>query len=83
MILAIPSQGLQSRIKSLAKNQFQNELQEKTIKVPAPEPATPIVAAPAPMYLAALSISRRAVEVCKHRAATAHSALKAAGTRCT
>ena len=29
----------------------------KTVPMPAPEPATPTVAAPAPMYLAAESIS--------------------------
>lgn len=35
----------------------------KTVPIPAPEPATPTVAAPAPMNLAAESISRVAGEV--------------------
>merc|ERR1711915_199665 len=39
----------------------------KTDPIPAPEPAAPTVAAPAPMNLAAVSMSRLAVEVCKPR----------------
>merc|ERR1719151_143851 len=39
----------------------------KTDPIPAPEPATPTVAAPAPMNLAALSMSLRAVEVWRAR----------------
>jgi len=38
-----------------------------TVPIPAPEPATPTVAAPAPMNLAAESISRVAGEVWKLR----------------
>lgn len=38
-----------------------------TDPIPAPDPATPTVAAPAPMNLAAESISRRAIEVCSDR----------------
>lgn len=34
-----------------------------TVHIPAPEPATPTVAAPAPMNLAAESMSRVTVEV--------------------
>lgn len=34
-----------------------------TFPIPAPDPATPTVAAPAPMYFAALSISRCSMEV--------------------
>jgi len=36
-----------------------------TEPIPAPDPATPTVAAPAPMYLAAMSISRLATLVWK------------------
>ena len=43
----------------------------KTDPIPAPEPATPTVAAPAPMNLAAESISLLAEEVCRALAATA------------
>jgi len=39
----------------------------KTVPMPAPEPATPTVAAPAPMNLAAVSMSRRAALVWKAR----------------
>ena len=39
----------------------------KTEPIPAPEPATPTVAAPAPMNLAALSMSLRATEVWRAR----------------
>jgi hypothetical protein len=39
----------------------------KTEPIPAPEPATPTVAAPAPMNLAAESMSRLAVVVCRAR----------------
>ena len=41
-----------------------------TDPIPAPEPATPTVAAPAPMNLAALSMSLRAAEVWMARACT-------------
>ena len=41
-----------------------------TDPIPAPDPATPTVAAPAPMNLAALSMSLRAVEVCSARICT-------------
>ena len=37
----------------------------KTLPIPAPEPATPTVAAPAPINLAAESISRRIAVVCR------------------
>jgi hypothetical protein len=43
----------------------------KTDPIPAPEPATPTVAAPAPMNLAAESMSLLAAEVWSARAATA------------
>merc|ERR1712018_160678 len=39
----------------------------KTVPIPAPEPATPTVAAPAPMNLAAESMSLRATVVCRER----------------
>jgi hypothetical protein len=39
----------------------------KTDPIPAPDPATPTVAAPAPMNLAAESISRRATVVVRGR----------------
>ena len=39
----------------------------KTDPIPAPDPATPTVAAPAPMNLAAESISRRTIEVWRVR----------------
>ena len=50
----------------------------KTDPIPAPDPATPTVAAPAPMNLAALSMSLRAVEVwrallCTHAGAADHA----------
>lgn len=41
-----------------------------TVPIPAPEPATPTVAAPAPMNLAAVSISRLTALVWKPRTAT-------------
>ena len=41
----------------------------KTDPIPAPDPATPTVAAPAPMNLAAESISRLAAEVVRVRLA--------------
>ena len=41
-----------------------------TVPIPAPEPATPTVAAPAPMNLAAVSMSRETALVWKERAAT-------------
>jgi hypothetical protein len=43
----------------------------KTDPIPAPEPATPTVAAPAPMNLAAESMSLLAAEVWRARTATA------------
>jgi len=39
----------------------------KTDPIPAPDPATPTVAAPAPMNLAAESMSLRAAVVCRLR----------------
>ena len=42
----------------------------KTVPIPAPEPATPTVAAPAPMNLAAASISRLGTDVCNEEAGT-------------
>lgn len=42
-----------------------------TVPIPAPEPATPTVAAPAPMNLAAVSMSRDTAEVCRERLRTA------------
>jgi len=42
----------------------------KTEPMPAPEPATPTVAAPAPMNLAAESMSFRTAEVARVRLAT-------------
>lgn len=42
-----------------------------TVPIPAPEPATPTVAAPAPMNLAAVSMSRDTAEVWKERLRTA------------
>jgi hypothetical protein len=42
----------------------------KTEPMPAPDPATPTVAAPAPMNLAAESMSLRAAEVERVRLAT-------------
>ena len=42
----------------------------KTDPIPAPDPATPTVAAPAPMNLAAESMSLRATEVERVRLAT-------------
>jgi len=39
----------------------------KMLPIPAPEPATPTVAAPAPMNLAAESMSRDTAEVCRER----------------
>lgn len=41
-----------------------------TVPIPAPEPATPTVAAPAPMNLAAVSMSRLTALVWKPRTAT-------------
>ena len=41
----------------------------KTEPIPAPDPATPTVAAPAPMNLAALSMSFLLLEVVKARLA--------------
>ena len=41
-----------------------------TVPIPAPEPATPTVAAPAPMNLAAASISRQGTDVCNEEAGT-------------
>ena len=41
----------------------------KTEPIPAPDPATPTVAAPAPINLAAESISRLAAEVVRARLA--------------
>merc|ERR1712212_773961 len=38
-----------------------------TDPIPAPDPAAPTVAAPAPMYLAAMSMSRVAEVVCRLR----------------
>lgn len=38
-----------------------------TVPIPAPEPATPTVAAPAPMNLAAVSMSRETALVWKER----------------
>lgn len=43
----------------------------KTDPIPAPDPATPTVAAPAPMNLAAESMSLWAELVCRARAGTA------------
>lgn len=43
----------------------------KTVPIPAPEPATPTVAAPAPMNLAAVSMSRETALVWKERVRTA------------
>lgn len=43
----------------------------KTVPIPAPEPATPTVAAPAPMNLAAVSMSRETALVWKERVKTA------------
>ena len=40
----------------------------KTEPIPAPDPATPTVAAPAPMNLAAESMSREDDVVCRHLA---------------
>lgn len=51
----------------------------KTFPIPAPDPATPTVAAPAPMYLAAESMSLRATVVLIMRAATAFSMRRASG----
>ncbi len=48
-----------------------------TDPIPAPDPATPTVAAPAPMNLAAESISLRAAEVDRARVATEAGALNA------
>lgn len=42
-----------------------------TVPIPAPEPATPTVAAPAPMNLAAVSMSRETALVWKERVRTA------------
>lgn len=42
-----------------------------TVPIPAPEPATPTVAAPAPMNLAAVSMSRETVLVWKERVESA------------
>ena len=42
----------------------------KTVPIPAPDPATPTVAAPAPMNLAAASISRVGAVVCKEEVGT-------------
>lgn len=42
-----------------------------TVPIPAPEPATPTVAAPAPMNLAAVSMSREMALVWKARVTTA------------
>lgn len=42
-----------------------------TVPIPAPEPATPTVAAPAPMNLAAVSMSREIALVWKERVRTA------------
>lgn len=42
----------------------------KTVPIPAPDPATPTVAAPAPMNFAAVSISRLTALVWKARTAT-------------
>lgn len=39
----------------------------KTVPIPAPDPATPTVAAPAPMNLAAVSMSRLTALVWKPR----------------
>ena len=47
----------------------------KTDPIPAPDPATPTVAAPAPMNLAAESMSLRAAEVERVRLATETGAL--------
>ena len=43
----------------------------KTDPIPAPDPATPTVAAPAPMNLAAESMSLLAELVCRHLTAAA------------
>jgi len=43
----------------------------KTLPIPAPDPATPTVAAPAPMNLAAESMSRATAEVCRERTGAA------------
>lgn len=43
----------------------------KTVPIPAPEPATPTVAAPAPMNLAAVSMSRETALVWIERVRTA------------
>lgn len=51
-----------------------------TVPIPAPDPATPTVAAPAPMNLAAESISLVTEVVWKER--TADSCAGAAGTTC-
>lgn len=42
-----------------------------TVPIPAPEPATPTVAAPAPMNLAAVSMSRETALVWNERVRTA------------
>ena len=42
----------------------------KTVPIPAPDPATPTVAAPAPMNLAAASISRLGAVVCNEEVGT-------------
>ena len=42
----------------------------KTVPIPAPDPATPTVAAPAPMNLAAASISRVGADVCNDEVGT-------------
>ena len=46
-----------------------------TDPIPAPDPATPTVAAPAPMNLAALSMSCLAEEVCSREVAWAEAGL--------
>ena len=45
----------------------------KMLPIPAPEPATPTVAAPAPMNLAAESMSRETAEVCRARTGAAET----------
>lgn len=45
----------------------------KTVPIPAPDPATPTVAAPAPMNLAAVSMSRWAALVRRARGAPGHT----------
>ena len=42
----------------------------KTVPIPAPDPATPTIAAPPPMNLAAASMSRAGADVCKEGAGT-------------